>query len=231
MIVKAITILQPFASLIAVGAKMYETRSWATKYQGPIAIHAGKCDMIYGLSSETVDAVIKAFAGTRHDAKRAGMNCDCVYPFGAVVAVAELKGCHRIIRTHTCDPDTGKPSAIIDIGEYGGWRIDGDDLLFGDFTPGRFAWELADVKPLKEPVPARGRQGLWTLPPEALARACDGHNLEVAKQIRSGDPLVVEQKNRELSQMKRERDGYRRKYWDLLRDAHEGAGKESEIRF
>lgn len=38
---KAITILQPWASLIACGKKQIETRSWATKYRGPIAIHVG----------------------------------------------------------------------------------------------------------------------------------------------------------------------------------------------
>jgi len=43
---KAITIHQPYASLIACGAKIYETRSWATKYRGKIAIHAGKSDPI-----------------------------------------------------------------------------------------------------------------------------------------------------------------------------------------
>ena len=37
---KALTIWQPWASLIARGVKQYETRSWATKYRGPIAIHA-----------------------------------------------------------------------------------------------------------------------------------------------------------------------------------------------
>ena len=37
---KALTIWQPWASLIAGGAKQYETRSWATQYRGPIAIHA-----------------------------------------------------------------------------------------------------------------------------------------------------------------------------------------------
>lgn len=41
---KAITIRQPWAGLIAVGEKVYETRSWPTKYRGPIAIHAGKSD-------------------------------------------------------------------------------------------------------------------------------------------------------------------------------------------
>lgn len=37
---KAITLWQPWASLIAIGAKQYETRSWSTTYRGPIAIHA-----------------------------------------------------------------------------------------------------------------------------------------------------------------------------------------------
>lgn len=39
---KAITLWQPFASLIAVEAKRFETRSWSTHYRGPLAIHAAK---------------------------------------------------------------------------------------------------------------------------------------------------------------------------------------------
>lgn len=35
---KALTIWQPWASLIARGVKQYETRSWPTKYRGPIAM-------------------------------------------------------------------------------------------------------------------------------------------------------------------------------------------------
>lgn len=41
-VMKAITIIQPWATLIAIGAKRFETRSWATTHRGPIAIHAGK---------------------------------------------------------------------------------------------------------------------------------------------------------------------------------------------
>ncbi len=40
---KAITIKQPFASLIAEGLKTYEFRTWKTSYRGKILIHAGKC--------------------------------------------------------------------------------------------------------------------------------------------------------------------------------------------
>lgn len=44
---------------------------------------------------------------------------------------------------------------------------------------------------------------------------------EVTKQIRSGDTLYIEAKNREISQLKRECDDLRRKYWDLLREVQE----------
>lgn len=43
---KALSLWQPWASLIAVGAKQYETRSWATKYRGPLIIHASKTTQI-----------------------------------------------------------------------------------------------------------------------------------------------------------------------------------------
>jgi hypothetical protein len=39
---KSITIIQPWATLIALGEKKYETRGWPTKHRGPLAIHAGK---------------------------------------------------------------------------------------------------------------------------------------------------------------------------------------------
>lgn len=39
---KAITIKEPFATLVKDGIKIYETRSWKTKYRGELYIHAGK---------------------------------------------------------------------------------------------------------------------------------------------------------------------------------------------
>lgn len=38
---KALTLHQPWATLVAIGAKTVETRGWATKHRGPLAIHAG----------------------------------------------------------------------------------------------------------------------------------------------------------------------------------------------
>lgn len=39
---KALSLTQPWATLVAIGAKTVETRSWRTSYRGPIAIHASK---------------------------------------------------------------------------------------------------------------------------------------------------------------------------------------------
>ena len=39
---KALSIMQPWAWLIANGHKDIENRSWPTRYRGPVLIHAGK---------------------------------------------------------------------------------------------------------------------------------------------------------------------------------------------
>ena len=39
---KALSIMQPWAWLIANGHKDIENRSWLTRYRGPVLIHAGK---------------------------------------------------------------------------------------------------------------------------------------------------------------------------------------------
>jgi len=39
---KALSLTQPWAHLVVAGAKKYETRSWSTKYRGPLYIHAAK---------------------------------------------------------------------------------------------------------------------------------------------------------------------------------------------
>ena len=39
---KTLTLLQPWAMLVALEAKRIETRSWGTWYRGPLAIHADK---------------------------------------------------------------------------------------------------------------------------------------------------------------------------------------------
>ena len=73
---KAITIKQPFATLIAEGLKEYEFRTWKTKYRGDILIHAGK-----GVDK----AAMKRFAY---------LNLN--YPLGCFVAKATITDCVEV---------------------------------------------------------------------------------------------------------------------------------------
>ncbi|MEK4188066.1 ASCH domain-containing protein [Paenibacillus sp. FSL L8-0494] len=136
---KVITIIQPWATLIALGEKQFETRSWATKHRGELAIHAGK----------KIDKEACREPEIRKALERHGYTEDNL-PTGAVVAICKLSECLKSLDTWT-----------------DGYELEGRKLIyspeyeFGDFTPGRFAWELADVNQLPEPIPAKGQQGLW----------------------------------------------------------------------
>ena len=164
---KALTIHQPYASLIAVGAKRYETRSWATRYRGPIAIHAGTKEPRFPIPeySDFGDAMCYALGSCSYwggnppkwcDAPNAIHFRDDEFPRGGVIAIADLVECHEI---DYADYHNG----LCPIGTADGnsFMLTKAEFLFGNWTPGRFAWELANVKRLPVPVPCKGRQGLW----------------------------------------------------------------------
>lgn len=161
MIIPAITIWQPWASLLAILAKLYETRSWATNYRGPIAIHAGQKDHADMMSSEQINALMRALAGTRYEVahNRIGGGYDYIYPYGVVIATAELVGCHKIVLHGGRGLSSTSPGWLET--EDGIYIPTHRELLFGDWTPGRYAWEFTNMKLLDQPVPAKGRQGLW----------------------------------------------------------------------
>lgn len=160
---KALTLTQPWATLVAIGAKRIETRSWSTTYRGPLAIHAGKGPSTIGWPQlqhmcrreEPFKSTLGPVLNGRHPAE--------VLPLGAIIAIAELVSV--------------TPSTQARIGVWWdsprGRRYDyhatGNELAFGDYSAGRYAWLLADVRVLPEPIPARGALGLWEwTPPEGV---------------------------------------------------------------
>ena len=159
---KALTILQPWASLIACGAKKIETRSWPTKYRGPLAIHAGKV-----MPDEFADLACgnPLFRKTLLDA---GILMSFVnMPFGSVIAIADLVDC-REIYGRTCVGNEQKPIGALLRNDAHGIEVTGNEIAFGDYTPGRFAWILQNVRQI-EPIRARGYQRLWHWePPEGM---------------------------------------------------------------
>jgi hypothetical protein len=130
---KCLTIRQPWATLIACGLKRFETRSWSTKHRGLLAIHAG---MGFDRPGATAGSLVQsALAGLGvTDPARELVR-------GHVIAVTRLIAVHQ--------------AAALRV------TLDARELALGDYTDGRFAWELQVVERLNQPAPARGRLGLW----------------------------------------------------------------------
>jgi hypothetical protein len=126
---KALTLYQPWASLVALGHKTVETRKWATTYRGPLAIHAGisprgfnllpgDCEGTeeggwrYGYIGDFQAAYCHRSSdeGQRgdaylHDLRPEGPPEPEPIPLGVVVAVADLVDCAPILNRGEARPD------------------------------------------------------------------------------------------------------------------------------
>ena len=142
---KALSIWQPYASLIAIKAKQYETRSWATKYRGLLAIHAAAKSpaAVYKiLNYDVVREIEKALAplgSTTENIDRLRAKC---LPLGKVIAIANLTDCIEITPEFAAS-------------------VSAEERAFGDWAPGRYAWKFENVSPLPFFVQAKGQQGIW----------------------------------------------------------------------
>lgn len=149
---KAVSLYQPYASLMAVGEKQYETRSWPTKHRGPIAIHA-----TIGFPRwcrENCERFPFDRALAEHDLDLADLVGLCSH----IVAVVNVVDC---VETHGRAPTTE-----VGCGAY--------EFYFGDYSKGRWAWITSSVTRLERPVRvARGWQGIWNVQPDNVAEIED----------------------------------------------------------
>lgn len=161
---QAISIWQPYASLIAYRAKPYETRHWAPPRAligRRIAIHAAARRPTRAEVDGLMDDVSTALG--RRD-------WDLRIPYGAIVCTAVLDAAFelgeptggtarpaaRVVQRMTSRPMPACFSVLYDD--------------FGDYAEGRWAWLLRDVEPLNLPVPFKGRQGFFDID-DRLAKA------------------------------------------------------------
>lgn len=148
---KALTIWQPWASLIVAGAKPYEFRGWAAPhaYRGrDLAIHAGArpvkrgeiADLIYRLRNpaEAWTTCLKPDALPLLERWHSNPG---MLPLSSVLGIVRLG---EPLRAHEI------------VGEFGGRLNDSDRDQHSNW-----AWPVTDMRPLAPIAPARGAQGFW----------------------------------------------------------------------
>lgn len=162
---KALSVWQPWATLLATGEKRIETRSWSTMHRGLLAIHAAKhwSGEIEMMSREgQIGEALRRRGFSPYQFRRQG-------PFGAIVGVARLRTVVRVDALDTLRDAAGVAPLSF------------KERAFGNYEPGRFAWVLDQARPLPEPIPLRGLQGLYDLPAllaDAVRAAVDVSDLE-----------------------------------------------------
>lgn len=138
---KALSLWQPCASLIAARAIQAETRTWRTVPQRDLCIHAGLSRAGLEWGGLPVWREVMAFHHLRaHE-----------LPRGCIVAVADIT--RVVVTQHWKDlPD----------------ELD-TEFYLGDWTPDRWVFVFDNIRPIK-PVPCRGRQQVFRVPADASAR-------------------------------------------------------------
>lgn len=167
---KALTLTCPWAHAVAHWGKTIENRTWRPPrelFGQRFAIHAGKspfrvkADGGATASDETIEELLLTLAGIKiarfHDNPAAAI--EPVTPrwlhdrSSAILCVATVAGW---------------------VHEDGGYDLTGGLPLRGDgiespWFVGPYGWVLTDVVTLTTPVPCKGAQGLWALPPDVEA--------------------------------------------------------------
>jgi hypothetical protein len=153
--VRALTLTQPWAGLVASGIKLVENRPRKMikreDFGKPFAIHASReiDESVYDRISEIAPDILTI--ERRGEATIRTVPCfRDWYRFSrdisAVIAVATID---REVATAS---GLRRTADIVELGEQERWFF------------GPIGYVLRDVRALATPVPCRGRQGFWTLP-------------------------------------------------------------------
>jgi len=135
IVIKAISLKQPWATLVITGAKKYETRSWKTGHRGALAIHASR-------SFSAQLARLCQHEPFRSALLAAGYKKASELPRGVLLGTVELL---EVCSTDDIDPRT----------------LSATELAFGDFRPRRFAFKLGDPARWKKPLAMQGQLNIF----------------------------------------------------------------------
>jgi hypothetical protein len=160
---KVISLLQPWATLVVIGAKKIETRSWNTNFRGTVLVHASKSDK----ACKQI-AHLEPFASALKGLDE--------LPLGKIIGAVDIVGTAPtsfILLTRDAgiplrQPD-GKDRPI-----QPNWEA---EIAFGDYGPGQRAWLLDNPVHFKTAIPCRGSLSLWDSPIR-ICEACGCHDAD-----------------------------------------------------
>lgn len=149
---RCLSVRQPWAALLCLGRKQFETRSHRTSVRGTIVIHAAKAMPIkvgeiaqvgrYELLRDTKGLMLTGAGLPNGGALR--------LPVGVFLGTVYLSDC---IQVTVEDLAAGKYSR--------------DEVALGDFAPGRWLWQMKTPRTIA-PVPGRGQLGFFRVPVDRL---------------------------------------------------------------
>lgn len=131
---KAITIKQPWGSLIVSGLKDIENRKWKTKFRGRVLIHTSNSKDLDKLPLDTIFTTPQINALKQHYSENA--LCSFIYPHGEIIGSVEIVDC---VVNHTsvwAEKSSNEDKPI-------------------------YNWVLANPIKFKNPIPAKGKLSFW----------------------------------------------------------------------
>lgn len=143
---RVITLYEPLATLVMLGVKPWETRSWPTKWRGPLAIHAAMGQPTWAAEYD-LDPDVRLYAHQLYGSKHIGAWGDFNFGqnWGKILGVVDLSTCKEFNDIWPAKP-----------------------FEFGDCTPGRFGWRLEWPTWNHRPINYRGAQRLWRVHDQAI---------------------------------------------------------------
>jgi hypothetical protein len=154
---KALTIWQPWASLIIAGAKPYEFRSWrppAWLIGQPLVIHAAARKVDF----RQVDQLIRLLEAGGRYAAHTCLHAETALPILNAIKMgfAELPMAAGLGVVRVGEPRLGTDIAR----EFGAIKVNDSDRD----EHANWGWPMEAIEPFSVPFPMKGAQGLWNWP-------------------------------------------------------------------
>ena len=148
--IPALSLWQPWASLVVWGEKQYETRNWRTDYRGLVYIHAAKTWtreqsrflQTHAFAARDIELRIPGAIQNNRDNPLEGIV--------GIIGIVNITDCCEI-----CTADV--------------MRCSQKEISYGDWTPGRYAIECSGVVVFAKPIPWRGQQGWFNVPVDIIS--------------------------------------------------------------